>query len=79
MWPQYGINQVRLLIDTLTDNNSVSYRTSVLPQMGNTDGTNKRSNCRSKGYLKVDICILAKGETPKLATEEGNDDDEIEG
>lgn len=32
-----------------------------------------------RGYLKVDICVLAKGETPKLPIEEGVENDEIEG
>lgn len=32
-----------------------------------------------RGYLKVDICVLSKGESPKIPTDIFNDNDDIEG
>lgn len=32
-----------------------------------------------RGYLKVDISVLAKGESPKIPSGVQNDNDEIEG
>lgn len=33
----------------------------------------------ARGYLKVDICILSKGESPRIPTDLLDDNDEIEG
>lgn len=33
----------------------------------------------ARGYLKVDICVLSKGESPRIPIDLLNDNDDIEG